>query len=54
MKQKERKFEIIKQTDGSVIEKVGFVEKGYKIPVISLSLEIEEIAYSHKMYDLMD
>jgi len=51
MKQKERKFEIVKQKDGSVIEKVGFVEKIYKIPVISLGLEIEEITYSQKMYD---
>ena len=47
----DKDFEIIKQKDGSLIEKVGSVETLYKRPFTPWSVEVEEITYSQTLYN---
>ena len=47
----DKDFEIIKQKDGSLIEKVGSVETLYKRPFIPWWVEVQEITYSQTLYN---
>ena len=46
-----KNYEIIKQQDGSLIEKIGSKETVYKKPFVPFSFEIEEITYSKTLYN---
>ena len=50
MEYKDKNLKIIKQQDGSLIEKIGIKETVYKKPFIPFSFEIEEITYSKNIY----
>ena len=47
----DKDFEIIKQKDGSLIEKVGSVETLYRRPLIPWWVEVQEITYSQTLYN---
>ena len=46
-----KNYEIIKQQDGSLIERIGSKETVYKKPFVPFSFEIEEITYSKTLYN---
>ena len=50
MEYKDKNLKIIKQQDGSLIEKIGIKETVYRKPFIPFSFEIEEITYSKNIY----
>ena len=47
----DKDFEIIRQKDGSLIEKLGSVETLYKRPFIPWWVEVQEITYSQTLYN---
>ena len=51
MSYSDKNYEIIKQQDGSLIEKIGSKETVYKKPFVPFSFEIEEITYSKTIYN---
>ena len=51
MSYSDKNYEIIKQQDGSLIERIGSKETVYKKPFVPFSFEIEEITYSKTLYN---
>ena len=47
---KENNLEIIKQKDGSLIERIGSVETTFHLPFIPWWVEVEDIKYSQTLY----